>query len=240
LATTQISLIREHTEKIKPPRALWVPFELGRPLGVPNDAAWQTRVLQSALELIEAPKGPVLVDFPDDAPVSDEPAVLACPVSFPAPVTDLNDMEQLNTTLQREVSELRSWYNMAVTKNGRTTVGVSGLEPEAIGKFLGAFLGDKIPASPRDDMPSFTLLKLVIEDLKAYYYEAMAAQPGHAAATGKMLADWLWRETTAGKVFFWLHENWRESEDSTKRLFSRILLVPASYLADSPYRNIPV
>jgi hypothetical protein len=240
LATTQISLIREHTEKIKPPRALWVPFELGRPLGVPNDAAWQTRVLQSALELIEAPEGPVLVDFPDDAPVSDEPAVLACPVSFPAPVTDLNDMEQLNTTLQREVSELRSWYNMAVTKNGRTTVGVSGLEPEAIGKFLGAFLGDKIPASPRDDMPSFTLLKLVIEDLKAYYYEAMAAQPGHADATGKMLADWLWRETTAGKVFFWLHENWRESEDSTKRLFSRILLVPASYLADSPYRNIPV
>lgn len=139
-----------------------MPFELGRPLGVPNDAAWQTRVLQFALELIEATEGPVLVDFPDDAPVSDEPAVLACPVSFPAPVTDLNDMEQLNTTLQREVSELRSWYNMAVTKNGRTTVGVSGLEPEAIGKFLGAFLGDKIPASPRDDMPSFTLLKLVI------------------------------------------------------------------------------
>ena len=37
--TTQISLIREHTERIRPPRALWVPFELGRPFGVPHDAA---------------------------------------------------------------------------------------------------------------------------------------------------------------------------------------------------------
>ncbi len=57
MPTTQISLIREHTEKIKPPRALWVPFELGRPLGVPNDAAFQNRVITAALDLFEAPSG---------------------------------------------------------------------------------------------------------------------------------------------------------------------------------------
>ena len=39
LPTTQISLIRLHTEITKPPRALWVSFELGRPLGVPGDPA---------------------------------------------------------------------------------------------------------------------------------------------------------------------------------------------------------
>ena len=214
-----------------------MPFELGLPLGVPNDAAWQTRVLQSALELIEVPKGPVLIDFPYDAPVSDEPSVLACPVFFPAPVTDLNDMEQLNVTLQREVSELRSWYNMAVNKNGRTTVGVSGLDPEAIGAFLGAFFDEEIPESPRADISSFQLLKFVIKDLKAYYYEAMAAQTGHASAIGTVLPEWLWSETTMGKVFFALHENWRESEDSNKRLFSVIRLVPTSYLAGSQYRG---
>ena len=49
LATTQISLIRQHSEQIKPPRALWVPFELGRPLGVPGDPGFQARVLVSAL-----------------------------------------------------------------------------------------------------------------------------------------------------------------------------------------------
>lgn len=52
-----------------------------------------------------------------------------------------------------------------------------------------------------------------------------------------MLADWLWSETTIGKVFYALHENWRESEDSNKRLFSAMLLVPTSYLAGSPYRG---
>ena len=45
LSTTGISLIRINTEKVAPPRALWVPFELGRPLGAPSDPAFQRRVL---------------------------------------------------------------------------------------------------------------------------------------------------------------------------------------------------
>ncbi len=68
IPTTQISLIREHTEKIHPPRALWVPFELGRPLGAPEDPVFQRRVLLAALNLLNAVKGPVLEDFPDEAP----------------------------------------------------------------------------------------------------------------------------------------------------------------------------
>ena len=47
LATTQISLIRIHTEK-RIHRGHRVPFELGRPLGVPNDAAFQKRVMVAA------------------------------------------------------------------------------------------------------------------------------------------------------------------------------------------------
>lgn len=63
LATTQISLIREHTVRIRPPRALWVPFPLGRPMGEPGDTAGQIRVLTAALRLFEADQGPVLVDW---------------------------------------------------------------------------------------------------------------------------------------------------------------------------------
>jgi hypothetical protein len=186
IPTTHISLVRENTEKIIPPRALWVPFELGRPLGVPCDPAWQTRVLLSTLELFEASSGPVLVDFPDDAPQSDEPAVLACPVNFPALIRDLSDAEQLCETLQLEIAELGSWYDLAASNSGRTTFGVTGLDPEAVGSFIGSFLGGKIPLSPRDDLQVFEVLKLALEDLKAYYFEAMAAQPGHIA-TGPAL-----------------------------------------------------
>ena len=49
LSTTQISLIRVHTERIQPPRALWVPFDLGRPIGAPDNPDFQTRVVRAAL-----------------------------------------------------------------------------------------------------------------------------------------------------------------------------------------------
>ncbi|MEX1300510.1 MAG: hypothetical protein AB1Z81_16035 [Desulfotignum sp.] len=57
-----------------PPRALWVPFVLGRPLGRPGDPAFQMRVTLAALALLESETGPVLIDFPDNAPDVSEPA----------------------------------------------------------------------------------------------------------------------------------------------------------------------
>lgn len=75
LATTSISMVREHTEKVKPPRAVFVPFPFGNALGRPNDAALQHRVLRAALDLLAEPAGPVLRDFPDDAEPGPEPPV---------------------------------------------------------------------------------------------------------------------------------------------------------------------
>jgi hypothetical protein len=56
-----ISLVRPQTENTKPPRALWVPFELGRPLGPPNDPAFQKRVILTALRQLERDSGPVII-----------------------------------------------------------------------------------------------------------------------------------------------------------------------------------
>jgi len=66
LATVAISLIRPQTENTKPPRALWVPFELGRPFGPPNDPEFQKRVVRTALQMLELEHGPVVIeDFPE-------------------------------------------------------------------------------------------------------------------------------------------------------------------------------
>ena len=46
--TVSIALVRENAESLQPPRSLWVSFPLGRPLGVPNDAAFQHRVIDAA------------------------------------------------------------------------------------------------------------------------------------------------------------------------------------------------
>ena len=83
IASTQISLVRVHTENIKPPRALWVPFELGRPFGVPNNSVFQLSVLRKVLGLIEHKKGPVLEDFPEEAPdLIESPAPASLPDFF--------------------------------------------------------------------------------------------------------------------------------------------------------------
>jgi len=67
VATTSISLVREHTEQVKPPRALFVPFPFGYPLGKPDDPDLQLKVLRAAFGLLERERGPVLEDYPDDA-----------------------------------------------------------------------------------------------------------------------------------------------------------------------------
>ena len=60
LVTTSISLVREHTEKVKPPRALFVPFPFGHPLGEADDPELQNRVMRAAFALLDRQTGPVL------------------------------------------------------------------------------------------------------------------------------------------------------------------------------------
>lgn len=69
IATVAVVLIRPQAENTKPPRALWVPFELGRPFGPPNDPTFQKRVVLTALGMLVEGGGPVrIIDFPDDDP----------------------------------------------------------------------------------------------------------------------------------------------------------------------------
>ncbi len=65
IATVAIELLREVAAKVRPPRALFVPFPHGYPLGAPNDPARQRAVLGAALKLLEDPtlRPPALVDY---------------------------------------------------------------------------------------------------------------------------------------------------------------------------------
>ena len=63
MTTISISLLREITEKIRPPRALLVPYPLGYPLGEPNNPDLQTRIMQAAFALLPRTDAPVLESF---------------------------------------------------------------------------------------------------------------------------------------------------------------------------------
>ena len=68
LSTVVVALIREHVVKMSPPRALWVPFEMGRPFATPNDVELQQRVLKAALALLDEPTSePLLQDFAEES-----------------------------------------------------------------------------------------------------------------------------------------------------------------------------
>jgi hypothetical protein len=65
IATVTIQLLRSVAEKVRPPRALAVPFRHGFPLDKPNDAERQHAVIEAALRMLEDPnlQPPVIVDF---------------------------------------------------------------------------------------------------------------------------------------------------------------------------------
>jgi hypothetical protein len=230
--TTQISLIRLHTEIMKPPRAVWVSFEMGRPLGVPNDPAFQKRVLLAALKLFEAQDGPVLEDFPEDAPVSkDQVTTLACPVNFARADEDLSETEKLCAAFKKEMVSMRPWYDMAIKKRGRTTVGVSGLDLDTIADFICSFLEGSVPENLRDDISLPFTLNLVTDDLKAYYYESITAQPGQESPSSKVLFDWFWGETLAAQALLAIREASSKSKDGLMKLVGKGLIIPAALTA---------
>lgn len=60
ITTVSLSLLREITEKIRPPRALFVPYPLGYPLGAPDESELQRRIMLAALALLSRNDCPVL------------------------------------------------------------------------------------------------------------------------------------------------------------------------------------
>jgi len=220
--------VRLHTEIIKPPRALWVSFELGRPIGIPNDASFQRRVLLAALSLFDAKSGPVLEDFPEDAPVSDGVVTaLSCPVNFAQEDVNFSKVDQLCSAFKKEMISMRPWYDLAVQKRGRTTYGVSQVELDDLDDFICSFLKGEVPENPRDDIALAYTLNLATDDLKAYYFEAITAQPGQESPSSESLSDWFYNDTLAGKVLDTLRDMCKKHEDGLMKLLGTVLIIPA-------------
>ena len=70
ISTVVIQLLREVPQRMRPPRALFVPFKHGYPLDTPNDPQRQHAVIDAALTLLGDPalKPAVLSELPIDRP----------------------------------------------------------------------------------------------------------------------------------------------------------------------------
>ena len=227
IATTQISLIREHTEKIRPPRALWVPFELGRPLGVPNDADFQRNVLLAALRLLERSEGPVLVDFPEDAPVMAASAeILTCP--YIPPQDGAVAERGIESELKEEIAAYRPWYQQVRGEGYQEERSLSKLTLETIADLLGDILTNADLQADRLANGQDNLLRYAVEDLKAFYFTALSAQPGLRRRSGDEVERWFWQETAAGRLLRMLQKTCRESQNPDLETLAR-QIIPSRY-----------
>ena len=217
IATVAIALIRPQAERTRPPRALWVPFELGRPFGPPSDPAFQKGVILAALRLLEADTGPVLLaDFPEDDP-RETPDPRWHPPIEPA--------ARGEAALAAEIAALAAPYQRSCRERGRTTVGLSGMSPAAAAEYVAAWLNGMPPASPVPDMSPILALRFAVDDLKAYALEAAIA--GGTRPSSRQLGDWLWNQTATGAAIRELRRLLTDSPDDRAKLIATMFLVPA-------------
>ena len=200
ITTIAIALVREHAARVRPPRALWVPFYFGFALGRPNDASFQHQVLRAALELLDAPAGPVLADFPDDAGPIGMPQASEV-ASSQAP--DRSGSGRIMADAADTLTALRPYYERWLAQRGRTAVGITGIPQRrfrGVVRFLEAYAesdgADLEERPPEVSVPQF--VRYCADDLKAFCYEArMMQRPDDAEPD---IHRWFWGETAVGEL----------------------------------------
>lgn len=241
VTTVSISLFRPFAEKVKPPRALWVPFPFGRPLGAPNNKSIQRKVIFAMLDLLDREEGPVLEDLLldeseehldarhqkvgqkcsskgcnfDDALASEEPEV---PREIAAYDGDFSGVCSEIAALKRHHEAYMEKYE------GRTQVGYSGVSENTI-EIAARNLDDyvnkkklKVPSSDQDtDVSQNAFVRLCADDLKAYYLEArLAEKSGEGSENSTEYNDWLWYETKIGSLIVAARGRVIETTDTKK------------------------
>lgn len=203
-------------------------FSLGRPLGNPGDPDFQKDVIKHAFALFERSSGPVLEDYPYDADEGNTTSTVpACPVDFSVRQDNLTDIGKLLKHFQAEFSAIHSWHTIAQHQSQRTTTGISGLTPDSITRLFSDFI------QRNHDCPSngklADLLRHGAEDLKAFYFEALSAQPDQPT-DDKTLSNWFWGTTCAAGIINEVRKSCLKYEDKEMLLTGKLLLVPRNQL----------
>ena len=87
--------------------------------------------------------------------------------------------------------------------------------------------GTDLPASPIRGLHRMQALRFAVDDLKACYTEAAAADGRHPSA--RQLNGWLWRQTVAGQALFALRAGCLRHDDRRVREIGGHALIPTEY-----------
>jgi len=210
LVTMSISLVREHSAMIKPPRALWVPFPFGMPIGHSGDVAQQRRVLQGVFAMLEETV-PVLKDLTGEEDGDDLPGPVQAS-SVPGPEAGVG------RDVAGEVSEMRRYQERWLARGGRTAVGLTGVEPRrfrGLVRFLESYAAGE-PADHRERPENISVPYFVrygVDDLKALYVEARFVM--RPEDDNEAVQRWLWGGTALSRLIRELRDRMEASDDDT-------------------------
>ncbi|WP_419925717.1 hypothetical protein [Candidatus Poriferisocius sp.] len=189
IATVVLASMRPVAERMNVPRVLYCEFPLGRPLGMPDNAEFQHSVLRTAFELLNAPSGPALVDYPTVVEADETPLACALPPRYDPEIAPSVD----------EAQGLRAAYGRAVARRGATEVGRSiGADavPGALADLERVVAGEhwKEVYGPRLDTIA------IAHDIRAYYQEAALELVEGPAPGARQAEAWFYEQTEAGKT----------------------------------------
>ena len=215
-----------------------MPFPLGRPFGVADNPDFQRDVLRSALGLLETATEPTIADYPHEAPDTDGDGVWACAIELPTP-----EVSELESSLRREIDLLMPRYVEARRRRGRSTVGMSGAAIEQIGQLVsfvvavaeGSGFKEIPPAAHGPDWihPMPMLIRFVIEDLRAFYQEAVTSDAGAPPPSQHEMHTWIFEVTTLGRVLKQIAQLISDDDDP-RLLFVRGLIIPEGFWEGGP------
>lgn len=227
---------------VKPPRALWVPFALGRPLGSADDPEFQKQVIRAVLGMLATANEPTIEDYPIEAPAEADAGEWACPVSF-AVTKD----ESITARLLAEVTRMAPWSAETRATRGRTLFGVTGASPdqvEGVARALGAIAEQGNLSEPPDeeidwqfDMP--LLVRHLADDLRTFYHEAIAAQPGPGAPNHDALNDWIFSGTALGDALQAVAEHLTADANPMSMLVRGLLIPEGHFQGGSAFPDSP-
>lgn len=199
IAPAVLSLVRAHTEKAAPPRALYCDFPFGRPLGRPGDPSFQRGVMEKMFALLAEQGRPVHVDY-----------ATAIPDQWGTP-TDINlsvPPSALHPALA-EIAVLRELFERWPGDGWAEPLPLpwdGHMIQEAISGFIGIAMGipwekTGLPAHPTDSALAIRC-----------YAEAAVLQSLAGIPPARSVARWFYERSQAGRsswrrnVRWWLRE----------------------------------
>jgi hypothetical protein len=210
-----------------------VPFALGRPLGVAGDADFQKNVLRASLAMLQNAVEPTIEDYSIEAPLESGSNEWSCPVSFTVP-----EDESISARLLAEINLMAPWSAETRAARGRTLFGVTGAGPDQV-ELVAKALGEIADHGRVSDLPAGDiswqfemplLVRHLVDDLRTFYHEAVAAQPGDRAPNHEALNDWIFSDTVLGDAIQTIAWHLTQAGDNAS-LMTRGFLVPEGYLA---------